>query len=50
LLCPVAKQIRGIKIGLNRDDGLVMLNQTPRKIKKAKNAKYLQTTIQKSQL
>ena len=30
------KQIPGIEIGLYRDDGLVVLNQTPRQIEKAK--------------
>ena len=30
------KQIRGIEIGLYRDDGLAILNQTPREIEKAK--------------
>ena len=30
------KQIPGIEIGLYRDDGLAVLNQTPRQIEKAK--------------
>ena len=30
------KQIPGIEIGLYRDDGLAILNQTPREIEKAK--------------
>ena len=30
------KQIPGIEIGLYRDDGLAILNQTPRQIEKAK--------------
>ena len=31
------KQIPGIEIGLYRDDGLAVLNQTQRQIEKAKN-------------
>ena len=51
-LLPQLKQIPGIEIGLYRDDGLAILNQTPREIEKAKKkkqknkyAKYLQKTI-----
>ena len=42
------KQIPGIEIGLYRDDGLAIPNQTPRQIEKAKknkNEKYLRAKI-----
>ena len=41
------KQIPGIEIGLYRDNGLAIPNQTPREIRKQKNkyAKYLRATI-----
>ena len=36
------KQIPGIEIGLYRDDGLAILNQTPRQIEKAKKKQICQ--------
>ena len=43
------KQIPGIEIGLYRDDGLAILNQTPREIEKAKKNKTNMPNICKKQ-
>ena len=42
------KQIPGIEIGLYRDDGLAVLNQTPRQIEKAKKTNMTNICEQQS--
>ena len=44
------KQIPGIEIGLYRDDGLAILNQTPREIEKAKKKKQICQIFAKNNL